>query len=228
MDVSGPHRPLGVYLHLPFCARKCAYCHFAIDPGMPSEARMQRYLGALTREIEGSPGGSTDTIYFGGGTPSLVPPPHIGDLIRRLRERYAVAADAEVTLEANPRDLDERGFAALREAGVNRLSLGVQSFDAAVLKEMFRDHTGDEAAQAARAARAAGFTNLSLDLILSQTFATSPTAANSSFYITGGGALFQLGQDVTARQKMMSIDHLLRLGPNAITFMNLSQSLRDN
>lgn len=127
---------------------------------------MQRYLGALTREIEGSPGGSTDTIYFGGGTPSLVPPPHIADLIGRLRARYAVADDAEVTLEANPRDLDERGFAALREVGVNRLSLGVQSFDAAVLKEMFRDHTGDEAAQAARAARAAGFTNLSLDLIL--------------------------------------------------------------
>lgn len=127
---------------------------------------MERYLGAITREIEGAPGGSTDTIYFGGGTPSLVPPKRIGELIGRLRARYPVAADSEVTLEANPRDLDERGFAALREAGVNRLSLGVQSFDAAVLSEMLRDHTGDEAAHAARAARTAGFTNLSLDLIL--------------------------------------------------------------
>ncbi len=159
-------RPLGVYLHLPFCARKCAYCHFAIDPARPSDARRDRYLSALTAEIGASRGGVADTLYFGGGTPSLIPPRQIGDLIAAVRARYDVAKGAEVTLEANPKDLDERGFAELLAAGVNRLSLGVQSFDDGVLREMFRDHTGDDATAAARAARAAGFENLSMDLIL--------------------------------------------------------------
>ena len=163
---SPNERPLGIYLHIPFCVQKCAYCHFAIDPGRPADARRERYLKALTREIESSSGGDADTLYFGGGTPSLVPAARIGDLIASLKSRYTVAADAEVTLEANPRDLDERGYQELRAAGVNRLSLGVQSFDDAVLREMFRDHTGDDATAAVRAARAAGFTNLSIDLIL--------------------------------------------------------------
>ena len=119
-------RPLGVYLHLPFCARKCAYCHFAIDPARPPDARRDRYLSALAAEIGASRGGVADTLYFGGGTPSLIPPRQIGDLVGRVRARYDVAKGAEVTLEANPTDLDERGFAELLAAGVNRLSLGVQ------------------------------------------------------------------------------------------------------
>jgi len=163
---AGAERPLGVYLHIPFCAQKCAYCHFAIDPGRPADARRDRYLNALTAEIGASKGGEADTMYFGGGTPSLVPPARIGELIAALRRRYSVAANSEVTLEANPKDLDERGFSGLLAAGVNRLSLGVQSFDDAVLREMFRDHTGNDATAAARAARAAGFTNISMDLIL--------------------------------------------------------------
>jgi oxygen-independent coproporphyrinogen-3 oxidase len=159
-------RPLGVYLHLPFCAQKCAYCHFSIDPARPSDARRDRYLNALITEIGGSKGGFADTIYFGGGTPSLLPPERIGELVRVVRGRYDLAPGAEVTLEANPKDLDERGFAALLAAGVNRLSLGVQSFDDAVLREMFRDHTGEDAVTAACAARGAGFPNISMDLIL--------------------------------------------------------------
>ena len=163
---AGAERPLGVYLHIPFCAQKCAYCHFAIDPGQPADSRRDRYLAALAREIDASNGGLADTLYFGGGTPSLVPPRHISELIAALRARYDIAPGAEVTLEANPKDLDERGFSALIAAGVNRLSLGVQSFDDGVLREMFRDHTGNDATTAAKAARAAGFTNLSMDLIL--------------------------------------------------------------
>jgi oxygen-independent coproporphyrinogen-3 oxidase len=159
-------RPLGVYLHLPFCAQKCAYCHFAIDPARPPDARRDRYLRALDTEISSSKGGVADTIYFGGGTPSLIPPAQIGRILEGLRARYDLRPGAEVTLEANPRDLDERGYADLLSVGVNRLSLGVQSFDDAVLSEMFRDHTGADAAVAARSARSAGFANVSMDLIL--------------------------------------------------------------
>ena len=163
---AGVERPKGVYLHIPFCAQKCAYCHFSIDPGRPPDSRRDRYQNALLKEIAASSGGLADTFYFGGGTPSLVPPGQIGELISALRSRYEVASGAEVTLEANPKDVDERGFSDLLGAGVNRLSLGVQSFDDFVLREMFRDHTGDDATAAARAARAAGFTNVSMDLIL--------------------------------------------------------------
>lgn len=159
-------RPLGVYLHIPFCVQKCAYCHFAIDPGRPADPRRERYLEALSREILASPGGEADSLYFGGGTPSLVPPARIRDLIAKLRATYTLAADTEVTLEANPRDLEPRGYSDLHAAGVTRLSLGVQSFDDAVLREMFRDHTGDDATAAVRAARSAGFSNISMDLIL--------------------------------------------------------------
>jgi oxygen-independent coproporphyrinogen-3 oxidase len=164
--MAAAERPLGVYLHVPFCVQKCAYCHFAIDPGRPADARRDRYLDALRAEIRGSKGGVADTLYFGGGTPSLVPPPQIGELIAVLASRYQMANGAEVTLEANPKDLGQRGYSQLLEAGVNRLSLGVQSFDDSVLGEMLRDHTGDEAAGATRQARAAGFTNVSMDLIL--------------------------------------------------------------
>jgi oxygen-independent coproporphyrinogen-3 oxidase len=159
-------RPLGVYLHIPFCGQKCAYCHFAIDPGRPADSRRDRYLSAIAAEVGASKGGVADTIYFGGGTPSLVPPRQIGELIAVLKARYEIASGAEVTLEANPKDLDGRGFSDLLEVGVNRLSLGVQSFNDVVLREMFRDHSGDDAAASVRAARAAGFLNVSMDLIL--------------------------------------------------------------
>jgi oxygen-independent coproporphyrinogen-3 oxidase len=121
---------------------------------------------ALSTEIGASAGGEADTLYFGGGTPSLVPARQIDEVICAVKARYALASRAEITLEANPKDLDERGFSDLRETGVNRLSLGVQSFDDAVLREMFRDHSGDDSATCVRAARAAGFTNVSMDLIL--------------------------------------------------------------
>ncbi|MBK5257324.1 MAG: radical SAM family heme chaperone HemW [Vicinamibacteria bacterium] len=166
MTAPRVERPLGVYVHIPFCAQKCAYCHFAIDPGRPTDGRRDRYLRALSSEIGASAGGEADTLYFGGGTPSLVPAREIDEVIRAIKARYALASGAEITLEANPKDLDERGFSDLLEIGVNRLSLGVQSFDDAVLREMFRDHSGDDSAICVRAARAAGFTNVSMDLIL--------------------------------------------------------------
>lgn len=159
----------GVYVHIPFCANKCAYCHFAIDPKKPDDERLARYWRAIAREMESArpAGGAADTLYFGGGTPSLVPPERIGELITRARSLSLVsAADAETTLEANPADLDVRGYAELLRAGVNRLSLGVQSFDDGVLREMERRHTAEDGRRAFREARDAGFTNVSVDLIL--------------------------------------------------------------
>ena len=166
--MTGPRieRPLGVYLHIPFCTQKCAYCHFAIDPGRPAQSRRDRYLRALSMEVRSSKGGEADTIYFGGGTPSLIPARKIGELIDEIKAQYSIAPDTEITIEANPKDLDERGFAGLLKAGVNRLSLGVQSFDDTVLLEMFRDHSADDSSRSMGAARAAGFQNVSADLIL--------------------------------------------------------------
>lgn len=182
-------RPLGVYLHIPFCAQKCAYCHFAIDPGRPAAARRDRYLSAITTEIAGSKGGAADSVYFGGGTPSLVPPARIAAVLDAVAARYTLAQDTEVTIEVNPKDLDEGGYAALLAAGVNRVSLGLQSFDDEVLREMFRDHSGEDSVRAFRAARAAGVANLSADLILGW-----PGETRARF-LAGLRRLLELGPD---------------------------------
>jgi oxygen-independent coproporphyrinogen-3 oxidase len=151
---------------VPFCEAKCTYCHFAIDPRRPDDARQERYLGALLTEIGAAAPSAADTLYFGGGTPSLFASERLARLTAALRARFDVAPGAEVTLEANPRDLDLPGYRALRALGVTRLSLGVQAFDDQVLREMGRLHTGDDARRALDLARQAGFDNVSLDLIL--------------------------------------------------------------
>jgi oxygen-independent coproporphyrinogen-3 oxidase len=153
-------------VHIPFCEAKCAYCHFAIDPRRPDAPRQERYLRALLQEMEPAGLSVSDTLYFGGGTPSLMSPERIAQLVAAARERFGLDPNAEVTLEANPRDLDASDFAALRGAGVNRLSLGAQAFDADVLTEMGRLHTAEDAAAALQHARRAGFRSVSIDLIL--------------------------------------------------------------
>ena len=158
--------PFGLYVHVPFCEVKCSYCHFAIDPGRPADARQERYVAALLREIHAAPGGRADTVYFGGGTPSLLSADRLAQVLGALRGRFSLASDAEVTLEANPRDLDAAGYRSLAALGVNRLSLGIQSFDDGVLREMGRLHSADDARDAFEWARGAGFASLSTDLIL--------------------------------------------------------------
>jgi oxygen-independent coproporphyrinogen-3 oxidase len=157
---------LGLYVHVPFCEAKCTYCHFAIDPRRPDAARQERYVRALLVEMEAAEPGVADTLYFGGGTPSLLDPSRIARVVELARNRFGLPADAEITIEANPRDLDRAGYARLVELGATRLSLGVQSFDDAVLAEMGRHHSAADSRLAAREARDAGFANLSLDLIL--------------------------------------------------------------
>jgi oxygen-independent coproporphyrinogen III oxidase len=157
---------LGLYVHIPFCERKCAYCHFAIDPRRPDEERHERYLRALLAEMRAAPPGTADTLYFGGGTPSLLAPGRIRRIVDLARERFSLPPGSEITLEANPRDLGVEALRELRAIGVDRLSLGVQSLDDGVLAEMGRRHTAAEALAAIDDARAAGFENLSVDLIL--------------------------------------------------------------
>ncbi len=164
--MTSREQPIGLYVHIPFCEAKCTYCHFAIDTH-PGDARQDRYLRALLAEIgAASPGLWADTIYFGGGTPSLFAPSRIERVLKALSEQFRLTPDPEITVEANPRDLDLAGYAQLRRLGVTRLSLGVQSLDDAVLREMGRLHTAADAVRAVEEARGAGFANVSVDLIL--------------------------------------------------------------
>ena len=168
-----PNPNIGLYLHVPFCARKCAYCDFASEgleeAGGLSVAR--RYLNALAVEIdvraasEEFDGAPVESVYLGGGTPTVLPPEWMAEVLDRLRRRFPFEEGAEVTIEANPGTVDEAKIAALLSAGVNRLSLGVQSFSDAVLHTLGRIHTAAEAQEAIASARGAGCANLSLDLM---------------------------------------------------------------
>jgi oxygen-independent coproporphyrinogen-3 oxidase len=171
---AGPRReppapaedPLGLYVHVPFCEAKCTYCHFAIDPRRPDADRQERYLRAVLREMEEAVPGAADTLYFGGGTPSLMAPDRLGRIVELARRRFRLPPGAETTVEANPRDLDREGYRALLAAGATRLSLGVQSLDDEVLRGMGRHHTAADSVAAVAAAREAGFANVSVDLVL--------------------------------------------------------------
>ena len=157
---------LGVYIHIPFCRAKCGYCAFVSRPG--SREEQQQYVAALCREISAAGGDfavPVDTVFFGGGTPTVLSVSELIAILDTLRSRFAVTATAEISLEANPGTVDERALARLRQAGFNRLSFGVQSFDDRVLRDIGRIHRADEARQVAEASRAAGFDNLSLDLM---------------------------------------------------------------
>ena len=160
-------KPLAIYIHVPFCARKCAYCDFASFAGR--EDAWQDYFAALRAEMDAWADRlrayEARSVFFGGGTPSLVPAEYIQDALDHLRRLLPISADCEITLEANPGTLTADKLAAYRRAGVNRLSIGVQSFDAELLRNLGRIHTPEQAVDAVRMAAEAGFTNLSIDLM---------------------------------------------------------------
>ena len=163
-----PDEPLGLYIHIPFCKSKCVYCDFYSLPN--AEREMNRYTAAVCRHLtETAPQAAahlTDTVYFGGGTPSYLGPRRLQKILKTIRKHYRIAPDAEVTLEANPDSIgDWRKLRALRKAGVNRISLGVQSADDKELQALGRPHTYAQAVDAVGAVRRAGIRNLSLDLI---------------------------------------------------------------
>jgi len=169
-----------LYIHLPFCRHKCGYCDFNAYARL--DGLMEPYVDALERELgsapERYPFGPLATVYFGGGTPSLMPAESICRLLDLVRDRIGIAAGAEITLEANPASTDPEKLTAWLAAGVNRLSLGVQGFDARSLAVLERRTDGHQARRAVREAREAGFRNLSLDLIYGVPFQTAASWAD--------------------------------------------------
>jgi oxygen-independent coproporphyrinogen-3 oxidase len=156
---------VGVYIHIPFCSAICNYCNF--NRGLFDGALKLRYVEALKKEIASAPPSlPADTIFFGGGTPSLLEPDEIGAIIQSVRDRFALDRNPEITLETNPETIDRARLERFREAGVNRLSFGVQSFQDDELKRLGRIHSADRARAAVRESRAAGFDNVSLDLMM--------------------------------------------------------------
>jgi oxygen-independent coproporphyrinogen-3 oxidase len=160
--------PLGIYIHVPFCRTRCRYCDF-YRVGENAE-RLRLFLVALHREIDGLGdvwgGREVDTVFFGGGTPSLLAPQEVAEVLARLRAAFRLRPEAEISAECNPSDLGPQKLAAYREAGLNRLSLGAQSFCDRELRLLGRRHDARRAAECVAWTRAAGFENLSLDLML--------------------------------------------------------------
>ena len=156
----------GIYIHIPFCAAICHYCNF--NRGLHDEGLRRRYVDALTVHIRGAadPSVTADTIFFGGGTPSLLQPGEVARIIEACRDSFDMVADTEITLEANPESSSGETLGGFRQAGVNRLSFGVQSFKDEELRRLGRLHSAETARHAVALARAAGFDNLSLDLMM--------------------------------------------------------------
>jgi oxygen-independent coproporphyrinogen III oxidase len=159
----------GLYVHIPFCPQRCPYCAFTILTG--HTAFYTRYVEAVCKELRQwqslAHKGPLQTVFFGGGTPSLLPPEQLDRILHTAASIFGLAPQAEITLEANPTTADTQKFAALRASGFNRLSLGIQSFNDADLQALGRWHTVAEAEAAYATARQAGFDNVNIDVIFS-------------------------------------------------------------
>lgn len=160
--------PLAAYIHIPWCIRKCPYCDFnshAAGPQLPEDEYVEALLADLDGEREQVQGRRLSSIFFGGGTPSLFSAASLGRILEGIERRVGFADGIEITLEANPGTFEQAKFRDYRHLGINRLSIGVQSFQADKLKALGRIHDGGEAIRAADMARAAGFDNFNLDLM---------------------------------------------------------------
>ena len=169
-ETSPRSSSLGLYVHVPFCTKRCYYCSFNTAP-LERAAEMRRYVEAVRQEVDllgGAPwatGTAIETIFLGGGTPSLLEPEDLAEIVQAVRGRFAVGPDAEVTVECNPESVSRGKLAAYRAAGVNRISLGVQALDDAILPRLGRLHDARGARAAFEAAREAGYDNISVDLM---------------------------------------------------------------
>lgn len=182
---------LGLYLHVPFCSAICNYCNF--NRGLFDAGLKERYVAALIAEIERTgKGEQVDSVYFGGGTPSLLEPEEVGRIVETCRSAFVVVPDCEVTLEANPETVTLALLEGFRRAGVNRLSYGAQSFRNEELHRLSRMHDAQRVRGAVHEARAVGFDNVSLDLMM-----------------------WLPGQSVA--DWLESIDQAIRLGPDHVS-----------
>ena len=165
---SNSGKPLGIYVHIPFCKSKCEYCDFYSLGGSRDRRTTDQYLQALADHIRETgrlaPDYTVDTVYFGGGTPSFFGAENLEKILDELQKRFHFGADPEITLEANPDSVTPQGLKRLVRAGFNRISIGVQSDQDDMLKRLGRPHTYEQARMAVVRAREAGFANLSLDL----------------------------------------------------------------
>ena len=228
-----PSPPRGLYIHIPFCAGKCPYCDFYSPPPAPNVgARYAHRLTLLLDHYAPTCPTPLTSVYFGGGTPSLMGAPWLCHVLEAVSRRFPLAPHPEITCEVNPTGLDRSFFAQLRAGGFNRLSMGLQSADPAQLRLLGRKHSAAQAAEAVRAARAAGFDNLSLDLMLalpgstheslgaSLTFAAALEPEHLSAYLLkvepgtpfARMALDLPQEDETAGQYLFCVDQLAQLG----------------
>lgn len=172
--------PLSLYIHVPWCIRKCPYCDFNSHE-KPAELAEEKYIDALLLDLDAqkelAQGRSLETLFIGGGTPSLFSPESFDRLLQGIDARVPIASEAEITLEANPGASDADRFQRYRTIGINRLSIGIQSFNPALLKKIGRVHDGREAILAAEMAKNAGFTEFNLDLIFGLPDQTESLAA---------------------------------------------------
>lgn len=212
----------GIYIHVPFCKTKCTYCNFNFVINYP-KSLPKRYYDALLKEIECFKEKATevDSIYFGGGTPSIVPAEHIQTILARCRDRFDVLEVSEITLEINPGTLTPEKARAYRRMGVNRASLGVQAFNDAQLRSVGRDHTTLEAIQSYALLRKQGFENINIDLILGlpgQSDASWTTNLETvrrlrpnhvSIYVLELDPDTRLGQDVYAGKTKLAEDEFV-------------------
>ncbi len=176
---------LGIYIHVPFCAKKCPYCDFYSVPWRISLE--EQYLTAIQRDLSHYKveNLSADTLYFGGGTPSLIRPQSIQQIIDAVKENFRLTEDAEITLEANPCTVTKDRVAAWVKAGINRVSLGMQSADHKELKLLGRKHAPDTVKNAVRLFQQAGITNISLDLMLALPHQTTDMIDRSIEFAAG-------------------------------------------
>ena len=160
--------PLGIYIHIPFCRSKCQYCDF-YSTACPEKKLMHDYVRAVCAHIKETgpqaPGYRVDTVYFGGGTPSILPPDALATILTAIRHSFDVSPKAEITFEANPDSVTTRLLWRLKSEGFNRVSLGIQSDDDDMLEKLGRPHTYEDAVNAAKRIRRAGYKNLSVDLM---------------------------------------------------------------
>ena len=172
--------PRSMYLHIPFCKQRCHYCDFPVQAlgknyrDARSSNKIEEYVDALLVEIQDGGAGGFDvsfpsapleTVYIGGGTPSILQPAQIQRILEAIQQRYGIAENAEISMELDPGTFDAKAAAAFRAAGVNRASIGVQSLDDALLRACGRGHTASEAVAAVRAAQVGGFREVSVDLM---------------------------------------------------------------